>query len=183
MYAPCNRSAQPTLALLEAVNRGEFLLNGFGNRDLRAHLYTTASTDSAEDRRRSAAVTRKLRMLPAHGLIQKVPKSHRYQVSERGRTIIAALLAATCQHGEADRSRLIPIHAAQLQSGICLKNLVAPAKKIEDIGKEQTPPETAGIRFKGHPGTGAIDSPAQNVRRESLSGAQTGAYCRLPKLC
>jgi hypothetical protein len=80
--------------LLEAVNRGEFLLNGFGNRDLRACLYTTASTDSAENRRRSAAVTRKLRMLRAHGLIQKVPKSHRYQVSERGRTIIAALLAA-----------------------------------------------------------------------------------------
>ena len=27
------------------------------------------------------------------------------------------------------------------------------------------PPEAAGKRFKGHPGTGAIDTPAQNFRR------------------
>jgi hypothetical protein len=80
--------------LLETVNRGEFLLDGFSNRDIRGVLYASAPANRAEDRRRSAAVTRRLRILRAHGLIQKIPKSNRYQVSERGRTAIAALLAA-----------------------------------------------------------------------------------------
>jgi len=37
-------------------------------------------------------VSRKLRLLRAHGLIQKVPKTHRYQVTETGRLAIAAIL-------------------------------------------------------------------------------------------
>jgi hypothetical protein len=81
-------------ALLEAVSRGEFLLDGFRNRDLRGLLYAAPAASPADERRRSAAVTRRLRLLRAHGLIQKVPKSHRYQVSAHGRTAIAALLAA-----------------------------------------------------------------------------------------
>jgi hypothetical protein len=85
--------------LLESVNRGEFLLDGFSNRDIRRFLYATSPANRAEDRSRSAAVTRRLRMLRAHGLIQKIPKSHRYQVSQRGRTAIAALLAA--RHADA----------------------------------------------------------------------------------
>jgi hypothetical protein len=32
--------------------------------------------------------------LRAHGLIAKVPKTHRYQLTEKGRTTISALLAA-----------------------------------------------------------------------------------------
>jgi hypothetical protein len=39
-------------------------------------------------------VTRQLRLLRAHGLIHKVPKTHRYVVSESGRQAITALLAA-----------------------------------------------------------------------------------------
>jgi hypothetical protein len=39
-------------------------------------------------------VTRLLTLLRAHGLIAKVPKTHRYQVTERGRASIVALLAA-----------------------------------------------------------------------------------------
>lgn len=80
--------------LLEAVARGEFVLNGFRNRDLRPLLYGTASTDAAILRRQAAAVTRQLRLLRAHGLIRKVPRTHRYMVSEKGRIAITALLAA-----------------------------------------------------------------------------------------
>jgi len=79
-------------ALLEAVNRGEFAINGLRNRDLQGLLYHSVSQDSREKRRRSAAVSRKLRLLRAHGLIQKVPKTHRYQVTETGRLAIAAIL-------------------------------------------------------------------------------------------
>ncbi len=81
-------------ALLEAVSRHEFLLNGLRNRDLRGFLYRGARVSAAEQRRQSAAVTRQLRLLRAHGLIRKVPKTHRYVVSEAGRRTITALLAA-----------------------------------------------------------------------------------------
>ncbi len=80
-------------ALLATVHRGEFAINGFRNRDLQRLLYPAAQTLSPfERRKRSAAVSRKLRMLRAHGLIQKVPKTHRYQLTPTGRFAISAIL-------------------------------------------------------------------------------------------
>jgi hypothetical protein len=81
-------------ALFQAVNRGEFNVNGFRNRDLRPLLYPTESPDAPTVRRQAAAITRKLRLLRAHGLIHKVPKTHRYVLSPQGRQVITALLAA-----------------------------------------------------------------------------------------
>jgi hypothetical protein len=78
--------------LLTAVNHGEFLINGFRNRDLQSLLYPSAAVSSAERRRRSAAISRKLRMLRAHGLIQKVNRTHRYLVASQGRAILIAVL-------------------------------------------------------------------------------------------
>lgn len=80
--------------LLEAVNRGEFTLNGFRNRDLQGLLYGSRSADPQEARRRSGAVTRKLRLLRAHGLIRKVPQTHRYLLTASGVQAITAILAA-----------------------------------------------------------------------------------------
>jgi hypothetical protein len=80
-------------ALLAASHRGEFAINGFRNGDLQRLLYPESQTlPERERRRRSAAVSRKLRMLRAHGLIQKVPKTHRYQVTAAGRWAISAVL-------------------------------------------------------------------------------------------
>jgi hypothetical protein len=81
-------------ALLAHVARGEFTLNGFRNRDLRALLFPTHSSDPAEQRRRGGKITRLLRLLRAHGLIHKISKTHRYQLTRGGRTTITALLAA-----------------------------------------------------------------------------------------
>jgi hypothetical protein len=78
--------------LMAAINHGEFLLNGFRNRDLQALLYPTEATSPAERRRRSAAISRKLRLLRAHGLIQKVQRTHRYHVTAAGRAILIAVL-------------------------------------------------------------------------------------------
>jgi hypothetical protein len=89
-----NPLAAADAALLEAVGRHEFLINGLRNRDLRGLLYPTEAATPADERRHSAAVTRQLRLLRAHGLIHKVPKTHRYVVSEGGRRAITALLAA-----------------------------------------------------------------------------------------
>lgn len=80
--------------LLEAVNRGEFTVHGLRNRDLQCLLYDSPLASPTEARRRSAAVSRKLRLLRAHGLIQKLPHTHRYQVTASGRSIISALLTA-----------------------------------------------------------------------------------------
>jgi hypothetical protein len=89
-------------SLLGAAGRGEYLISGFRNRDLQGLLLGAASDDPAEKRRRSGQITRKLRMLRAHGLIHKVPHTHRYIVSEKGRQVIAALHAAR----EADIQKL-----------------------------------------------------------------------------
>ena len=81
--------------LLKAVSRGEFTINGLRNRDLQNLLFQPADNlTPKEARRRSAQVTRMLRMLRAHGLIAKVPTTHRYQVTNLGRQIITAVLTA-----------------------------------------------------------------------------------------
>jgi hypothetical protein len=81
-------------ALLRAIGDPKWMVVGIRNRDLVAVLYTDETKDVIEKRRRSARVTRLLRLLRGHGLLQKVPKTHRYQVNETGRTAIVALLAA-----------------------------------------------------------------------------------------
>src|SRR6266849_3815949 len=93
------RALQPfaaaDMALLEGVSRGEFTINGLRNRDLRPLLYGEESDVPREEiRRRAGRVTRQLRRLRAHGLLQKVPHTHRYQVTAAGREIITALLTA-----------------------------------------------------------------------------------------
>ncbi len=83
------------LALLLAISRGEFKLTGFRNRDLRGLLYPTKRhADPGEIRRLSGRVSRLLRLLRAHGVIRKIQKSHRYQLTEKGTLLTAALFAA-----------------------------------------------------------------------------------------
>ena len=79
--------------LLAIVNRGEFALNGFRNRDIRAKLFAVTD-DPKLLHRQTAAVGRRLMLLRAHGLIRKVSKTHRYTVTDKGRRIITALLVA-----------------------------------------------------------------------------------------
>jgi len=81
-------------ALLEAVNRGEFNINGFRNRDLRRLLFAQRTDSPQEQRRRSRTVTRYLRLLRAHGLIRKLPGTHRYVLTLQGYRAITALLCA-----------------------------------------------------------------------------------------
>lgn len=81
-------------ALLAAIGDPKWMVSGLRNRDLVAVLYPNAPTDAVQKRRRSARVTRLLRMLRGHGLLQKVPKTHRYQINENARAALSALLAA-----------------------------------------------------------------------------------------
>ncbi len=79
-------------SLIQAISRGEFNLNGFRNRDLLSLLFPNSLSSPAERRRAAARVTRKLRMLRAHGVIRKVSKTHRYVVTKKGRPISTAIL-------------------------------------------------------------------------------------------
>jgi hypothetical protein len=81
-------------ALLQAINHGDFLLTGLRNRDLQKLLFPPTNDSEHQSRQRSSRVSRLLRMLRAHGLIQEVFKTHRYQVTEAGRKILAAMFAA-----------------------------------------------------------------------------------------
>lgn len=81
-------------ALLKTIQRGEFNISGFRNKDLQSLLYATPPPTAVEQRRRSAAISRKLRMLRAHGLIRKRAHSHRYDVSRKGRLILNGILLA-----------------------------------------------------------------------------------------
>ena len=81
-------------SLLAAVLHGEFALQGFRNRDLRALLFAEVPVDQREHTRPSAKVTRLIRLLRAHELAHKIPHTHRYQLTSHGRTAITALLAA-----------------------------------------------------------------------------------------
>jgi hypothetical protein len=91
---PLNPYAPDDAKLLNAISRGEFTINGFRNRDVRAQLFANAGVSKQEQRRQSAAVSRKLALLRAHRLIKKVPGTHRYHLTAQGRSIVTALITA-----------------------------------------------------------------------------------------
>lgn len=88
-----NPLAADDAALLAVVYRGEFVITGLRNRDVRRLLYAAAS-DRITRCRQAGQVTRRLRLLRGHGLLRKVSHTHRYQLTAKGRVVVAALLAA-----------------------------------------------------------------------------------------
>ena len=88
-----NPLAPDDAALLAIVYRGEFVITGLRNRDVRRLLYADGN-DAATRRRRAGQVTRQLRLLRGHGLLRRVAHTHRYLLTAHGRVVVAALLAA-----------------------------------------------------------------------------------------
>jgi hypothetical protein len=92
-YRALNPFSPDDAKLLEIVARGEYQITGFRNRDLRL-AWHGESEDIATRRRQSSAISRKLALLRAHGLIRKIQGAHRYLLTKSGTLAIAALLAA-----------------------------------------------------------------------------------------
>ena len=92
--------------LLAAVNRGEWALKGFRNRDVRALLFGQTN-DKKQQRSQATKISRRLALLQAHGLIAKVSHTYRWQVSKKGHRVLTALLAAR----QADTDKLISLAA------------------------------------------------------------------------
>jgi len=77
-------------ALLEAINRPEFLAGGFGNRDLSRILYPDQQTAPQDRKRASAKISYRLGILRGHGLIAKLPNTRRYRTTATGCQIATA---------------------------------------------------------------------------------------------
>jgi hypothetical protein len=90
-YAGFNPAREDEARLFAAVLAGDYVVQGFRNKDIRAALY--AERPSGHQRhRQSAAIGRLLKRLHVRGLLVKVPRTRRWRVSEQGRTILSDTL-------------------------------------------------------------------------------------------
>lgn len=93
-YRALNPLSEEDARVLQAISRGEFTVSGFRNRDLRELLCSSRPSNLKIRKQAAAKITRILRLLRAHRLIRKLGNTHRYVLTEKGRTTITALLAA-----------------------------------------------------------------------------------------
>jgi hypothetical protein len=80
--------------LLQIVSDPKWCVSGLRNRDILARLYPEPATDPREQQRRTARVTRLIRLLRGHGILEKIPHTHRYHINQAKRTNIQAILLA-----------------------------------------------------------------------------------------
>jgi hypothetical protein len=87
------RPIDPEEAKLFAVlTEGQFLLVGFRNADLRERLFPHARPHSDAACQASGQLTRRLRLLRAHGLIRKVTGTFYYRITKHGHQVMATAL-------------------------------------------------------------------------------------------
>ncbi len=93
-----NPANKDDVDLLTAVMRGEFHLHGFRNSDLCGRLNESPKNET-EKRRQCHRTGRLLKLLHAHTLIAKIPRTRRWRVTKHGQTVIGALLTIQHQYG------------------------------------------------------------------------------------
>jgi hypothetical protein len=86
---PMNREEA---AVFRVLLRGEFLLQGFRNKDVRRAMDPTAERDADSRRQASGRITRLLRLLRAHAMIRKVPTTRYYRVTPKGKQVMTTAL-------------------------------------------------------------------------------------------
>ena len=80
--------------LVAPISRNRTERRPVGHQLTRPLTIAGGKRTQSTEKKRSAKVTRQLRLLRAHGLVHKVPKTQRYQVSPKGKTLLTALAAA-----------------------------------------------------------------------------------------
>jgi hypothetical protein len=78
--------------LFAAVLAGDNIAKGFRNQHLRRALYAVTK-DPARRARQSAAIGRMLKRLHVRGLVQKVPHTRLWRITQRGRRVLGDTLA------------------------------------------------------------------------------------------
>lgn len=102
-YRPLRPVSPEEAAVFEVLRQGEFLLQGFRNKDLRARLFPQTSATETDRRKASGRITRLLRLLRAHRLVAKVGRTRYYRVTKRGNHVMTTVLNLR----ECDTSRLV----------------------------------------------------------------------------
>ncbi len=91
------RALEPTgkdFAVLKTISDPKFTVRGLCNKDLRHGLAHDRLLFGKTDKQRSATMTRTIRLLRDHGVIRRLPKSRRYQLTSRGRQLVTTTQAA-----------------------------------------------------------------------------------------
>jgi len=95
-YRGLNPWSDEDYRLLMFLSKGENAINGFRNKHLRQWLYPKSErADKIELKKYSGRTTRRIKLLRAHGLIRKVPRSNRYVLTEKGQKFSYALMTAS----------------------------------------------------------------------------------------
>jgi hypothetical protein len=77
--------------LLAAIADGKHTINGFRNKDIRHVIFGQSPKNKNEEKKQSAKVSRLLKILRVHGIIKKVPRTHRYQLTDKGKLLVTLL--------------------------------------------------------------------------------------------
>ena len=83
-YRPLRPVAQEDAAVFAVLLDARFQLKGFRNRDLSQALWTNEQKDDQQRRKVSGRCTRLLRLLRAHHLIGKIPRTRYYRLTPKG---------------------------------------------------------------------------------------------------
>ena len=89
-YSGFNILNEETLKLFTAISRGEYLISGFNNKNIRTEIFENANSSKNINK-----TTRLFEKLKAHGIIKKVYKKNKYYLTENGRKIISSVLIYT----------------------------------------------------------------------------------------
>lgn len=87
--------------LLLALSDPAYLISGLTNKMLRERLSDTSFGSGRTRKQLSAKISRHLRLLRSHGIIRKLPRQNRYQVTLKGMRLanaLSALLAASVEN-------------------------------------------------------------------------------------
>jgi hypothetical protein len=76
---------------LRAIADPKFIVDAITNKHLQLELGESTWANGLVGRSLSARVGRHLRLLREHGLIKKMPKQHKYMLTDKGRLLTSAL--------------------------------------------------------------------------------------------
>ena len=78
------------MKLFSIISSGEYLINGFTNKNIRNKYFDIEITSKEINK-----LTRLLAKLKAHGIIKKVARKNKYYLTTNGRKIINSILIYT----------------------------------------------------------------------------------------
>ena len=90
-YCGFNILNQDTLFLFKIIANGDYLINGFNNKNIRRKYFEQES----ENQKNINKMTRIFSKLRAHGIIKKVPRKNKYYLTGTGRKLITSVLIYT----------------------------------------------------------------------------------------